>query len=104
MKDPVQGDRSERELFDKVWQMMIGRTADHVLGVALNLLVNVIRQRHGKRKDAEAMFNQLTGRAKTILLDGHYDSVTGERRSVFPFTQVVQAPFHDERSVIFHGR
>ena len=72
--------------------------------VAINLLVNSIRQCTARRKDAEAILDELHGRTKSTLLDMHYDPVTGLRRSVFPFTQVVQMPFHQESSVSFHGK
>ena len=72
--------------------------------MAVNLLGNAIRQSVPYRKQAEAIFDELTGNAKTLLLDKHYDAVTGKRRSVFPFTQVIEAPFHVERDVIYHDK
>jgi len=106
MKDPVGSPRhpTEQALFETVSRGLIGVPMQHVCGVAINLLVNAIRQGVAKRDKAEAVFDELFGRAKTVLLDVHYDPVTGNRRSVFPFTQTVQAPFHDEGSVIFHGK
>jgi len=102
--DPLEVRGSERALFEEVWRMMLGQERSTVCEIGLNLIVNVIRQSVGKRKDAEALFNELFGKAKSTLLDEHYDPVTGLRRSVFPFTQVIQAPFHDEGHVIFHGK
>jgi hypothetical protein len=102
--DPLEVRGADRVLFEQVWKMMLGQERSTVCEIGLNLIVNVIRQSVGKRKDAEELFNQLFGKAKSTLLDEHYDSVTGVRRSVFPFTQVIQAPFHDEGNVIFHGK
>jgi hypothetical protein len=102
--DPLEVRGADRVLFEQVWKMMLGQERSTVCEIGLNLIVNVIRQSVGKRKDAEELFNQLFGKAKSTLLDEHYDSVTGLRRNVFPFTQVIQAPFHDEGNVIFHGK
>jgi predicted ATPase len=104
MSDPLDTQGAERELFEQIAKLVVGRPNHVVQSVGMNLIVNAIRQSVGKRCDAEAMFNELFGRGKSVLLDVHYDSVTGNRRSVIPFTQVVKAPFHDEGSVIFHGK
>jgi hypothetical protein len=99
MKDPLSGDA----LFKQVATLLDGVPSEIASVIAINLLVNVIRQSVPYRKDAEAIIDELTGQAKTRLLDKHYDAVTGQRRSVFPFTQVIEAPFHVERDEIFHG-
>ena len=104
MNDPLNTQGPERELFDAAIKLMLGKPLQLVWQVCMNLLVNSIRQSVAKRADAEAIFDELFGKAKSILLDVHYDPVTGKRRSVFPYTQVAQAPFHDEGNVIFHGK
>ena len=105
MSDPLEaGDEATRALFAEIGRLVVGRPQHVVWGTGLNLLVNSIRQCTAKRKDAEALFDQLMGKAKTVLLDVHYDSVTGLRRGVFPYTQVIQPPFHQNESVIFHGK
>jgi predicted ATPase len=103
-KDPLDTQGAERELFESIAKLVVGRPNLVVQSVGMNLIVNAIRQTVAKRSDAEAMFDELFGRGKSVLLDVHYDSVTGNRRSVFPFTQVIKAPFHDEGNVIFHGK
>jgi hypothetical protein len=103
-KDPLDTTGAERELFDAITKLVLGKPLWVVQSVGMNLIVNAIRQSTGTRVLAEAQFNELFGRGKTVLLDQHYDSVTGHRRSVFPFTQVIKAPFHDEGNVIFHGK
>lgn len=105
MNDPLDNaDEATRALFAEISKLLVNRPQQAVWGAGLNLLVNSIRQCTAQRKDAEALFDQLMGSAKTVLLDVHYDSVTGLRRSVFPFTQVIQPPFHQNESVIFHGK
>jgi hypothetical protein len=104
MKDPLDSEGAERELFDAVTKLVSGKPLHVAWSVGMNLIVNAIRQSTATRTLAEAQFNELFGQGKTMLLDKHYDSVTGHRRSVFPFTQVLQVPFHDEGNVIFHGK
>jgi hypothetical protein len=104
MNDPLKsGHQAEQELFGQVAALLNGVPVEMARGIAINLLINAIRQSVPYRKDAEALIDELFGRAKTLLLDKHYDSVTGQRRSVFPFTQVIEAPFHVEQDVILHG-
>lgn len=101
MKDPLQSEGPEQELFNAITQLCSDRPSEHVCSVVCNVLVHAIRQKTPYRKDAEAAIDDWFGRAKTLLLDQHYDAVTGQRRSVFPFTQVIQAPFHVEDDVMF---
>lgn len=103
MRDPLQLEGGERELFEIVGRIVAGRPQQVVWSMAINLLLNSIRQTTAKRETAEAILNELFGHSKTILLDLHYDSVTGLRRGVIPHTQVIQMPFHDEGNVIYRG-
>jgi hypothetical protein len=86
----------ERLVFEAFTQAATGRNYDAVVGAAINILINVIRQTEPTRADAEAHWNELVGRGKTLLLDNHYDSVTGKRRNVFPHTQVVRMSLVDD--------
>ena len=104
MNDPTRMQGAEQAFYDEIIRLVTGKPQQLVWSVGINLLVNAIRQCAAERKTAETIFDELTGRAKTVLLDMHYDSVTGKRRTVFPYTQVVQAPMHDEGSVVFHGQ
>lgn len=93
--DPFIGlPEQERALFDAFRQASAGKNVDAVIGAAINLLINVLRQMEPTRKEAEARYDMLFGRGKSLLLDRHYDSVTGKRKTIFPFTQVVQMPLH----------
>jgi hypothetical protein len=83
----------EYELLSKMMDICAGASMDLVKSLAMNLMVHCIRQSTPTRREAEAELDDWTGRAKTLLLDHHYDPVSGMRRSVFPFTQVVRAPF-----------
>lgn len=104
MNDPLKSrHQGEQELFEKVTALLHGAPSEVARGIAMNLLINAIRQSVPYRKQAEMLFDELMGRGKTLLLDKHYDSVTGQRRTVFPFTQVIEPPFHVEQDVILHG-
>jgi hypothetical protein len=101
--DPFRGlPEQERALFEIFKQASAGKNVDAVIGASLNLLINVLRQMEPTRAEAEARFDMLFGRAKSLLLDRHYDSVTGKRKTVFPFTQQVRLPLHWEDDKV-HG-
>jgi len=92
--DPLLGlPEQERLLFDAFKKAAAGKNVDAVIGASINLLVNVIRQMESTRGQAEARYDMLTGRGKTLLLDRHYDSTTGKRKTIFPFTQQLGAAF-----------
>lgn len=95
--DPLQNapDQAARQLFEQFQNLSAGRTADSVIGAAVNILINAIRQMEPFRKDAEARWDALFGRGKSILMD-HYDPVTGRKKSIIPHTQVVKAAWHLE--------
>lgn len=95
---------AEHELFAAVARQCAGHPLEHALSAAINLMVNAIREGVADRKDAEERIDELFGKAKTLLLDQHYDPVTGKRRNVFPFTQTMEVPFLPSESVIFHGQ
>jgi hypothetical protein len=101
MKDPLQTNGVPKQLWEAIVKHCETAPADVVFNVAVNLLVNAIRATVPERKDAERLIDAVTVRAKHILLEFHYDAVTGKRRTVFPFTQVAQAPFHVNENKIF---
>lgn len=101
MKDPVQMEGRAQEIFMETLQQCQGLPNPLVYNLALNILINAIRMVVPERAQAEALIDELFGRAKTTLLDTHYDAVTGKRRTVFPFTQKVEAAFHGSESRIF---
>lgn len=95
--DPLKGlPDQERALFDQFRQASAGKNVDAVIGAAINILINVLRQMEPTRKEAEARWDMLFGRGKTLLLERNYDSVTGRRKTIFPFTQVVKMAYHHE--------
>jgi hypothetical protein len=85
--------RQERVLFDMITHASTGMPVEVVMGAAINMLINAIRQNYVVMKDAEEKFNELFGRGKQMLLANHYDSTTGRRRTVIPHTQVLRMPY-----------
>lgn len=97
-QDPLHqsGPEAEKELFRRLGHVCNEFPRETVLGAAMNLLVNAIRQEHATRGRAEAAFDEIAGRAKNVLLERHYDLV-GNRRNVFPFAQTIDLPLADLR-------
>jgi hypothetical protein len=95
VSDPLKSiSGQEKLLFDLFTHASVGKNLDAVMGAAINVIINAIRQSYPKRVDAERKIDELFGRGKTLLLANHYDSVTGLRRNVFPHTQVVRMAYH----------
>ena len=90
-KDPLikAGPCTEHELFAQFAKVAAGFPRDIVVGAALNVIVNALRQQFRTRDAVETAFNEMFGRAKALLLD-HYD-VLGRKRGVFPFHQIIEA-------------
>ena len=93
-KDPLKGTVQPRaeDLFHIMSKTCHGFSAEAVLDAASNVLLNALRQTYGSRSAAERAFDERMGKLKGILLERHYDPVTGKRRNVFPHTQVVEVP------------
>lgn len=105
MRDPlISSDERERQLFEQINALLKGAPVEVVRSIAMNLVVGTIREYVARRDDAERTLDGLLHRAKTMLLDYHYDSVTGRRKSLFPFTQTVEMPFHVDDDTIFPAK
>lgn len=91
-KDPLgQRPPAAKELFQRFSREANGFPVDAALEAAMNVLLNAIRQQHPTRKGAEAAFDEMTAKFKSLLLDQHYD-LMGKRRNIFPFPQVIEMP------------
>lgn len=97
-KDPMlkAGPDQQRELFTQFAQLASGFSTEDVIGSAMNLLVNAIRQSQPKQKGALDRLDQLNTKTRELLA-AHYD-VIGNRRNVFPFHQVIQMGHFDSRA------
>lgn len=96
--DPLRksGPDQALELFRAFSQVANGFSTEDAVAASVNMLINAVRQAHANRGEAEARFNELFGRSKDVLL-GHYDSVTGKRRNIFPFNQVIHMAHFNDR-------
>lgn len=79
-----------RELCTRFAKEANGFSREDVLSAALNIIVNVIRQEQNTGQKAEARFDELFGKTKTLLVS-HYDSL-GRKRGLFPYDQVIEVP------------
>ena len=96
-EDPLkEQDATRRELFGRFSKAANTFEQRDVVYAAVNLILNAIRQQCPKQKDAEAMFDELMAHGKRTLLDQHYFP-SGQRRSVFPFHQVIEPQTIDAR-------
>jgi hypothetical protein len=91
------------ELFNRVLALVDGFSYDAVVYVGVNLIVNAIRQLSPNARDAEATFDRIAARAKGILLDEHYEKVSGKRKTIFAHSQNLDVPFIDMRSKSLRG-
>lgn len=97
-KDPLlgTGPDQQRSLFDAFSHAAGQHPVEDVIGASVNMLVNAIRQTYPQRNMAEARWLDLAGRIRELMLS-HYDSVTGRRKSIFPFDQIISVPLHKEK-------
>lgn len=101
--DPLKNfqDGNQRELFVTLRNACHGRSLNEVVGAAINLVVNALRQECHQLRDVEQRWDEVVGRAKGLLLE-HYDTSRGVRKDgVFPFDQTVQMPHHIDPDKIF---
>jgi hypothetical protein len=73
------------ELYKRFGNQAHGFPQEAVLNAAVNLIVNVLRQKHPQRDKAEAEYNELMGKTKGVLLN-HYDAL-GRKRGIFAYNQ-----------------
>lgn len=97
------GAEGQQELFQSLVSSSAGHPKDDVINAAVNLLINAVRQHCSTRAVAEKTFDEIVGRAKSLLLDAHYDAATNKRRNIFPFHQVIEMPLMDLKKLKRYG-
>ena len=104
MKDPIIEALEKAPSVQEVWNVLVakleGMPIEHVYMIAVNLIIYGIRMTTPSRAGAEFVVDDLFRRAKGATI-AHYDSVTGKPRALFPYTQMLKAPFHVNESQIF---
>ena len=91
-KDP-QLDRTTpngQEVFESVVKLLGGMPRELVREVAVNLLVNLVRQEDKSVSAAASSVDRFAHDAKVLAAE-HYDH-TGRRRGIFPYDQRVEVP------------
>ena len=96
-KDPIHTatPNTGKELFRRFGQLANGFPNEAVIDAAYAIIMNIIRVNSPTWGKAEAVHDDLFGRAKTLLRE-NYDA-NGKRRSVFPFDQHIIMPFHVDK-------
>jgi hypothetical protein len=94
-KDPLLNVSSEAQkiLFDKFKEQARGFPIDVVLGAAINVVVNALRQTYSTRDAAGKRLDEIASNTKGILYS-HYDSF-GRKKGIFPFNQNIVMPLID---------
>lgn len=102
-KDPLNrsGPEAEKTLFKEMVSVANGYPLDVVSGAAINILVNAVRQMNSTQKEALVSFDELVSKAKTLLLDQHYDNL-GNRKNIFPFHQTIEVPHFIEKNRVYN--
>lgn len=95
--DPLRksGPDQQRELFNMFCKVANGFSTEEVMGAAMNLLVNGLRQAHPTQAAALSRLDEL-GAGARALLASHYDML-GRRRNIFPFHQTIEVPHFTDR-------
>ena len=82
------GPDQQRELFLAIAKVAHGHSSEDVIGAAINMVVNALRQAHATRDKAMIAADEKGAKLKE-LLSACYTS-TGRVQGVFPFNQVIQ--------------
>jgi hypothetical protein len=94
--DPLlQAPEAEVALFRAFAQAANGFSHEQVAGAAVNIIVNVLRQKNAGRMGALSDVDNIHASMRQII-DAHYNNA-GSRRNVFPFHQVIEVPNLDLR-------
>lgn len=92
--DPLtKGPESSRVLQQRMGKASSGFSYDAVVSAAANILINVIRQKHSKKKGALDELDQVQAAVRKAV-DEHYQ-LNGSRKSLFPFDQIISVPHLD---------
>jgi CO dehydrogenase/acetyl-CoA synthase epsilon subunit len=95
--DPLKtGPNAGRELADRFGKTADGFSREHVLDATASVMLDLIRQEHGNRTAAHSKLTEFADKMH-VLLDQHYDPITGKRRHVFAFDQNIAMNFTDDR-------
>lgn len=99
-KDPIlQAPDTQRELFNRFSRAADGFMTEDAITAAVNVLINALRQAHHTRAAADARFNELMSKTRSLLMD-HYDGSGKRKAGLFPFNQTIHAELFNDRDTI----
>jgi hypothetical protein len=92
-RDPMNKLTSDngRVLFETISRASDQFSSQDVINAAAMLLVNALRGAYPTRAAAAAAYDEIAAKAKTFLLDAHYDSL-GRKKGIFPYDQHIHPP------------
>lgn len=93
-KDPLlkTGPERQAELFKTFCNSADGYSAEDVINAAAMVLINALRQTHPRRENAAPRFDEISAKAKGILMD-QYNSA-GRLKGIYPYDQHIVMPLH----------
>jgi hypothetical protein len=99
-KDPLakSGPDQQRELFLAMAGVSRGHAIEEVVGAAVNIIVNALRQSYPQREKAIAAVDERAARMKQLLSECYTSG--GRVKGVFPYNQTIEmAHFHDKDAI-----
>lgn len=92
-KDPLlqNGEPMEHELLRQLGKVLHGVPLDIAASCGANLTINAVRQSFSTWIAAEKAMKEVQGKQMQVLKD-HYDMISGRKKGVFPFDQVISVP------------
>jgi hypothetical protein len=85
-----------RALFGTISRACDQFSSQDVINAAVMLLVNALRGAYPTRAAAAAAYDEIAAKAKTFLLEAHYDSL-GRKKGIFPYDQHIHPPHFLDR-------
>jgi hypothetical protein len=92
------GPDQQRELFTRFCSAANGFQAEDVIGAAINVLVNALRQAHTTRDKAMVAADEKAAKIKELLA-ANYTSA-GRVKGVFPYNQTIELEHFIDRDTV----
>ena len=91
-KDPLLDMAAEGQirLMQKFGKLASGSSQEVVMGAALNIITNALRQTYPNRLQAVSRYEELIARGREILAEQY--NAAGKRKEGVPFTQHIHVP------------
>lgn len=99
--DPLATASSEQQkrLFTQMAKASAGHSVEEVMGAALNVIVNAIRQTYPSRDKAMLVADEKSAKLKELLA-ANYTRTGGRLQGAYPFNQTIHADHHIDKDAI----